>query len=239
MKLAVDLHIHSALSPCSSDDMTPNNIVNMALIKGLDAIAVTDHNSAENCPSIAKLTSGAGILFIPGMEVETREEVHLICLFPGIREVMKFQDVIYDALPGIANRENIFGRQLVMNEYDEVTAVKSNLLLTAADISVEDVFEIADRLDGLVMPAHIDRDSYSILSNLGSIPCSLGICVVELSKGCNAECFLKDKGLEGKYAYIISSDAHNLGEILERECFIDVREKSVYAVLEALKNLKM
>ncbi|HOO13429.1 MAG TPA: PHP domain-containing protein, partial [Bacillota bacterium] len=119
MNLTLDLHIHSALSPCGDNDMTPNNIVNMALLKGLDAIAVTDHNSAENVEAVMKLGFEKGIVVVPGMEVQSKEEVHLLCYFSDLDRALGFQQRVYDNLEG-ENNPDYFGDQLIMDEMDRV-----------------------------------------------------------------------------------------------------------------------
>jgi PHP family Zn ribbon phosphoesterase len=109
MELAVDLHIHSVLSPCSNRDMTPNNIINMSLLKGLDIIAVADHNTAGNAETVLKCARSRSIMAVPGMEVETMEEVHILCLFPNLEAVVSMEELVYESLPSIKNREEIFG----------------------------------------------------------------------------------------------------------------------------------
>ena len=128
---AYDLHIHSALSPCGDEDMTPNNIANMAYLKGLDVIAVTDHNSCRNVSAVQKCGANAGVTVIPGMEVETSEEVHMVCLFKSLNDAYEMEDYVTAHLPVIKNKPEIFGRQLVMDENDQITDIKENLLITA------------------------------------------------------------------------------------------------------------
>lgn len=234
MKYAADLHVHSALSPCSDDDMTPNNIVNMSLLKGLDIIAVTDHNSAENLEAVSRCAALNGIVAIPGMELETSEEVHLICLFPTVDAALKMQETVYAALPPLENREDIFGRQMIMDEHDNIKGRLKRLLLTAAGFCLEDAFDLVKGLGGAVIPAHIDRDSYSILSNLGMIPEGLGIKYLELSKSCDFQEFIhKHPSLAG-FQFIRSSDAHDLGTILERENFIELEERSIPCLIKKI-----
>lgn len=232
MKAYIDLHIHSALSPCANNEMTPNNIVNMAYIKGLDIIAVTDHNSVENCEAVLKCAKERGIIVVPGMELETSEEVHLICLFPGMVEALRMQEIVYKALPDLKNREDIFGQQIIMDGNDNVIRHCDRLLLTASSLSVEEVFGNVTLLGGAVVPAHIDRDSYSIVSNLGIIPDNLGIKYLEISKGCDRLQYLDNNPWLGKFGLIRSSDAHSLGDILERESFIDLEELSVECLIK-------
>jgi PHP family Zn ribbon phosphoesterase len=236
MKLAVDLHIHSALSPCAGDDMTPNNIVNMALIKGLDIIAITDHNSALNVPAIQKCAEGKGLVAIPGMEVETMEEVHLICLFPDIKKASVMQQHVYKTLPPYKNREDIFGLQPVYDGKDNILFHEERLLLTACGLSINDIFSAAEELNGVVIPAHIDRESHGIISNLGMIPEDLDIVYVEVTgeKGLKD---LKQKGLlPDNYKILMSSDAHTLGDIFERINFIELEEKSADCLITCLKK---
>lgn len=235
MKAAVDLHIHSALSPCADNDMTPNNIVNMAYLKNLDIIAVTDHNSLENYPAVAKCASERNIVAVPGIELETREEVHLVCLFPGYDSALKMQERVYGALPDIENKENIFGQQYIMDEDDNVTGQIKRMLITATNMSIDDVFVIMDELGGAVIPAHIDRDSYSIISNLGIIPEYLKIKYLELSRTCSKEEYRATRPELDKYKLIRSSDAHYLSDILERETFIEVEELSINALIKSLR----
>lgn len=234
MKAYVDLHIHSALSPCADNEMTPNNIVNMAFLKGLDIIAVTDHNSAQNCSTVQKCANERGIIAVPGMELETREEVHIICLFPGISEVFYMQEIVYNALPDMKNREDIFGQQLVIDENDNVVDILQRFLLTASSLSIDEVLTHVRSLGGVVIPAHIDRDSYSIVSNLGIVPDNLDIKYLEVSKVCDVNRYLENNPDLNKYSFIKSSDAHSLGEILERESFIELEEKSIECLIRAL-----
>lgn len=233
MRAYYDLHIHSALSPCGQNEMTPNNIVNMAWLKGLNIIAITDHNSAENCHDVMKCANEKGIVAVPGMELETREEVHLICLFKRIEDVLKLQEIVYDSLPNIKNREDIFGEQIVMDEKDNVIKHIERLLLIATNLSIEKVIDKVSKLEGVVIPAHIDRDSYSIVSNLGMVPDNLNIKFLEISKRCNKDKYINDKKYNA-FKFIQSSDAHNLGEIQESINFIELQEISAECLIETL-----
>lgn len=235
MRLYMDLHIHSALSPCADNEMTPNNIVNMAWLKGLDIIAVTDHNSVENCEPVLKLAAQRGILAIPGMEAETKEEVHVLCLFPDLNTAKKVQDIIWDHLPNIKNRADIFGEQLKMDDQDNVAGEIDRMLVTAANISVEELFSLVTKSGGVCIPAHIDRASYSLLSNLGFIPEELNIKYMELSKACDINEFLRNNKSLEKYSFISSSDAHTLENILERDFYMELESNSIESLFRALK----
>lgn len=234
MDFAVDLHMHSVLSPCSDRDMTPNNIVNMALLKGLDFIAVTDHNSAENLKAICKCAEGTGLIIVPGMEIETSEEIHLVCLFPDVGRGLQVQEAIYASLLQVENREDIFGSQLVIDEYDTVTGRIKQLLLTASRLNTDEIFSLVGNAGGVMIPAHVDREAYSMLSNLGSIPEHLGIRYLELSKGCSEVGFRAEHPELAGYRILRSSDAHTLGDILERKMFFELGEKSIESLLEKL-----
>lgn len=233
MNIALDLHIHSALSPCGDSDMTPNNIVNMARLKGLDAIAVTDHNSAENVEVVMKLGFEKGIVVLPGMEVQSREEVHLLCYFACLGRVLDFQERIYVHLEG-KNRPDFFGEQVIMDEKDRITGHSDRLLIGSVGLSVERIVNMAIGLGGRVVPAHVDKKTYSIISNLGFIPPDLDIKSVEVSRPGNTAGLLRQHSQLKGYSIIHSSDAHRLEDMLEREFFMEVKEKSVLGILEQL-----
>ncbi|MBP5734001.1 MAG: PHP domain-containing protein, partial [Lachnospiraceae bacterium] len=157
MKYAVDLHMHSCLSPCGDMDMTPNNIVNMCKLKGLDMIAVTDHNTAKQLPVIQKVADYVGVALLPGMELTTKEEAHMLAYFRTVEEAVDFSDYIYTHLPPIKNKPKLFGVQAYMDEDDEIIAEEERLLITALDLSIDELFgEITNR-GGLAIPAHINR----------------------------------------------------------------------------------
>ncbi len=228
MDIAVDLHIHSALSPCADDDMTPNNIVNMALIKGLDAIAITDHNSCRNVEAVIKVAASR-LAVIPGMEVQSREEVHLLCYFNDLDKLQDFGALIRSRLPDMANVPQIFGRQLVIDERDEIIGEEEVMLISSVDLFIDEILHEVGIRDGVLIPAHIDRSSYSIISQLGFIPDSFKGHVLELSKACKGMAFDYPKE-----RIIRSSDAHRLWEILEREVFLSVDSLSIMDILKTL-----
>ncbi len=236
MKIAIDLHIHSGLSPCSEKDMTPNNIIAMASIKGLDAIAITDHNSVKNLSAFAKVAQQNNILFIPGVEVTTKEEVHLIGLFRDLEGALEFQKVLDDQLPKIPNNKKVFGPQLVYNELDEVVDEYSFLLLNAINLNIHETIKAINKVNGVAIPAHINRKSFSILSNLGFISPELGITTVEITQSCDYPLLEKKHPYLEHLIKISNSDAHDLGSLLERESFIEVSELSVEAVINFLSK---
>lgn len=221
MKYYYDLHIHTALSPCGDNDMTPNNLVNMALLKGLDIIAVTDHNSAENAEAVMKIGAKRDIIVVPGMEIETAEEIHTVALFADTESLMTVRDEVRSRMNGIKNREDIFGEQRILNESDEITGTVEELLITASSLTIEEVFRLVERAGGVCIPAHVDRDSHSILSNLGMIPEDLPVKNIEISKNCDRSIFLEEHPGLSAYGILRSSDAHYLWDISERENYIE------------------
>ena len=220
-----DFHIHSALSPCGDKDMTPNNIVNMAALSGLDAIAVSDHNSVGNVRSAMKVGEMCGVKVIPGMEVETAEEVHILTLYPSIESAEYAAEEIYKYLPQIKNRPEIFGEQLKMNEEDEVVGIEEKLLISPTTLSIEGLFDLVKTAKGLFIPAHVDRHSYSVLTNLGFIPDNLDIRNIEMSKklGCVEDYLNSRPDLRG-YKIFRNSDAHYLEDISHRDEALDIND---------------
>ena len=217
-----DFHIHSALSPCGDADMTPNNIVGMAKIKGLDAIAISDHNTVGNVPAAQKVGGELGVAVIAGMEVETSEEVHTLTLYPSYEAAKYVADKVYEALPDIPNRSDIFGEQYFMDSEDNITGREEKLLLSSAAISLEELFGYVREAGGLFIPAHVDRHSYSILTNLGFMPENIDIKYIELSKRVeDAEGYLESRPELKKYKIFRDSDAHYLEDISERTAFLE------------------
>ena len=236
MDVFCDLHIHTALSPCGDSDMTPNNIVGMAVLNGLDFIAVTDHNTIGNVRAVMKCAEDAPLTVIPGMELETAEEAHFICLFKTAGAAEEFYGWTKGFFNGIKNREDIFGRQAFMNEEDEITGFEEQLLVSALTCSVYDAVPVVRGLGGVIIPAHVDKSSYSIISNLGFMPPDLGFKTVEISKNTDREHILMKYPYLEEYLIITDSDSHYLGDLYETEGKIQLAEKSVDALFERLSG---
>lgn len=232
--LYYDLHIHSCLSPCGDDDMTPANLVGMAAVKGLDVIALTDHNSCRNCPAAMYHGEQYGVTVIPGMELTTREEVHVICLFPDLVKAMEFDRFVYDRLFPIKNREDIFGKQQIMDNEDHVTGTMEHLLINATSIDFDDVFPAVNRMGGIAYPAHVDKSSTSILSNLGFIPPGSSFSCAEFHDFRNLHNLRQQHPYLNKCNVICCSDAHYLNDIHEPEFQILAEEKTPASILQAL-----
>lgn len=238
-KISVDLHIHSVLSPCGDVMMTPGNLVGMAKINGLDAVALTDHNAMQNIPSAIRMGKEYEVVVIPGMELETTEEIHVVCLFEDVEKLSEFQKIVIDSfgdkIP--SNRPEIFGKQLIYNEEDEECGELERMLLIPSGINIDDVFGIVENLGGIAFPAHVDRDSYSVLTTLGALPYGYNNGFVEISSECDKETLLKTYPELKNYKLLPSSDAHYIDKIQEAggaELFVE--ELSAKGVIEALKN---
>lgn len=204
-----DLHMHSCLSPCADDDMTPANICGMAYIKGLQAIAVTDHNTGRNLPYVKEAADHYGLIFLPGMEITTKEEVHLLGYFKDVDMAVEVGEIFSSHLPPMKNKPDFFGNQLVMNTDDEVVDVEERLLIGATDLDLEECTRIIREHGGAAVPAHINR-GHGLLTNLGLFPAEPEFPVVEVRN----ELDVNDK-LIGNRRRLQSSDAHHLGDILE------------------------
>ncbi len=234
--VAIDLHIHSCLSPCADMEMTPNNIVLMSKLKGLDIIAVCDHNHMGNLKALSKVAKANNIILLPGLELETSEEIHLLCYFPSLSAANKMQDILDQNYKPIPNRKDIFGEQWILDADDNPVREIENMLVTATNLDLYNAVSTVQQLGGVAVPAHVDRQSYSIISNLGSVPEDLKIRSLELSRCTNSEAFLKKHPEYKDMNLITSSDAHALGMILEKESFIELEELSIQCLIEKLRQ---
>lgn len=211
--------------------MTPNNIVNMSLLKGLDMIAITDHNTCGNCRAVIEAAEN-NLLVIPGLEVETSEEVHVVCYFPDIKAAERMEAAVKNSTPFIENRPDIFGRQFYMNALDEVTGEEKNMLVRASGLDIYEVVRLSREFGGIAVPAHIDRSSYSILSNLGFIPPDLKTPTLEITE--KARNALSEK--YHNFQIITNSDAHYLENISERYYSLELSHKTAQSVIDFLCN---
>ena len=236
MKLRCDLHIHSALSPCADMDMTPNNIVNMAQLNGLELIALTDHNTAGNVRSVMACAKDTSLCVVPGMELETVEEAHFVCLFPTIEKAEAFEVCIKPFFLPIEIRADIFGEQVYMNAQDEIVGYETQLLTTALTCSIYEAAPIVQELGAVVMPAHVDKDAYSVISNLGFVPEDLGFTSLELSKNITKEEALSRWPYLENYRLLTDSDAHFLWDMYEEQNILDIEAAEAACLIETLKR---
>jgi PHP family Zn ribbon phosphoesterase len=209
----VDLHLHTVLSPCAEIEMIPPLIVGRAQKLGLDIIAVTDHHCAANAQAVIEAARGTGIAVLPGMEVQTREEVHMLCLFDHLEQARDLQQAVFDALPGLLNNEKVFGAQYVVDASGTHLYTETRLLATSTRLSVEQVAAQVNARGGICLPAHVDRPSFSLLANLGFVPQGLQIAGLELSRQTTPQAFVEQRPELAGYGMIVSGDAHRLAEM--------------------------
>ena len=235
-KYYYDLHIHSCLSPCADDDMTPNNIAGMATLKGLNILALTDHNSCKNCPAFFEACKAYGIIPIAGMELSTAEDIHLVCLFDELEAAMRFDGVISKHIMPIKNRPEIFGNQIITNGDDEQIGEEDTLLISSTDLPIEEAIALAREHGAHIHPAHIDRESNGIIAILGDIPSEYGFNCYELNDKKNKGKIFKNYEYVNSENILICSDAHHLWDINEAENWLEISDDP-YSSSLVRKNL--
>lgn len=231
MEIYYDLHIHSCLSPCGDEDMTPNNIINMALIKELDVIAITDHNTSKNAKVICDIGKAQGMLVIPGMEVQTKEEVHVLCYFAEVSDLEAFDNALEPFRLKVPNRPDHFGKQRIMNHEDQCVGEYPFALIISIEISIEQLVKLCKAHKGVCVPAHVNKSSNSIFANLGFMPQDLEVKTIEIHK----KSPLNETLVKG-YQKIYNSDAHYLEHISEREHTLEISEKTISKILNYLSG---
>jgi len=228
-----DLHVHTVLSPCAEVEMIPPLIVRRAIQLGLEILAITDHNAAHNVASVVEAAAGSGLTVLPGMEVQSREEVHLICLFDRVEQTLDWQEQVFAALPDRENDEDFFGAQFVVDASGEYLYTEKRLLSVATMLSMEEVVTGVQALGGIVLAAHVDRPSFSLIANLGFVPPGLAIAGLELSRRADLADVAQRFPQTAGYGKIVSGDAHRLDEMTARTMF-KVRLPSVAELALAL-----
>ena len=208
-----DLHIHTCLSPCASLDLSPLKIVERARMERLDMIAITDHNTAKNVRAVMQLGKEGGLKVIPGMEVQTREEIHLLALFPDGGSVALWDGEVYRHLPDVKNDPEVFGDQPVVDSEGNILRFEERLLINSLDLSLEEVKRRVEEGGGLIIPSHFDKGSYSLISQLGLIPPDLELEALEMSRGMEVRQSGTFADPSLSIPRIISSDAHSLEDI--------------------------
>lgn len=209
-----DLHVHTVVSACAEAEMIPPLIVRRAVALGLGLIGVTDHHSVENVQAVEQAARPHGIRVLPGMEVQTREEVHVLCLFDDLDRARSWQDMIWKHLPAEANREEHFGAQYVVSAEGDYLRTNKRLLQTSTTLSFEQVLGLTEEWGGLALPAHVDRPRYSLFANLGMIPEGVALTGAEISGHITeGEALARFPSLKG-ISLVRSGDAHRLEEMI-------------------------
>ena len=232
-----DLHTHSCLSPCGDEDNTPNNLLGMASLSEIDILALTDHNTAKNCPAFFEAAERYGVIPVAGMELTTSEDIHVVCLFETLEDAMAFDREIAGRRVLIKNKASIFGEQLILDADDNVIGEEEYLLTNATTVSIEDAPELVHKYGGVCYPAHIDRTSNGIIAVLGTIPPTPHFDCVELRDAERIGEYKEKYGI-GDKTVIVSSDAHRLTDMKDGENFVtlDAPRDDACAVRRALMD---
>ena len=222
-KFYYDLHMHSCLSPCADDDMTPVTMAGIAALNGLNIAALTDHNSCGNLPAFFAACRAYGVVPIAGIELETAESVHVVCLFEEYDNAIAFwQNVKENYMMPFKNDVAMFGGQYYMNEDDEVTGIEDILLITSTSLSLDEGVKLAREYGAFVFPAHIDRPSNGIIEVLGDIPPEPGFTAVEFNSGEKIEEYREKYSVVKGAKVLVDSDAHSVTSINEAVNYIEL-----------------
>jgi PHP family Zn ribbon phosphoesterase len=228
-----DLHMHTCLSPCTELDMYPRRILTAAKKKEIDIIGICDHNSSENSSAVINAAKKMDINVLPGMEVTSQEEVHVLALFDEIENALKLQEHVYENLPG-ENDEEAFGMQVMVNEKEEVLGLNNKLLIGATTIPLEKIIQTIHALNGIAIASHIDRESFSIIGQLGFIPDNLELDALEISPAITYE--EAKKRYPSNYPITCSSDAHYPDDIGKSFTSFLLKCGTVAEIKKAFKN---
>lgn len=237
-KFRADLHMHTVLSPCGDLEMSPVNIVRKARERGIDILGVTDHNSTLHAPLLRELAGREGIMVLMGAEVTTKEEVHCLCYFENEDLLAQFQAYLNEYLPKIPNDTAHFGYQVVVNEQEEIIDEIDCLLISGLDQGIEQIERKVHSLNGLFIPAHINKSINSVISQLGFLPADLNVDALELSPHITKCAFLKQNKYLNNYSFIQSSDAHYIDNIGDVYTNFYMKSRTFEEIRMALKGLE-
>ncbi len=232
-----DLHIHSVLSPCADLEMSPGNIVSMAKNMGLSIIAITDHNSTLHAPLTRHLAENAGILAIYGAEVTTREEVHCVCLFADEDSRADFQNFLELHIQKVPNKPDILGYQVVVNEKEEIIEEVEYSLHGALNVGINELEAVVHAMNGIFIPAHIDRPKYSLTSQLGFVPPDLNYDALEVSINSSIESICVHNPSLKRKRFIRSSDAHFIEQVGSVTTTFRMENLNFDGLLKAIKGI--
>lgn len=217
-RFKVDLHMHSCLSPCADDDMTPVTMAGMAALNELQIVALTDHNTCGNCDTFYKACEAYGVIPVAGMELTTAEDVHMVCLFSNLEDAVAFETSVYPYRLQLKNKPLVFGNQWKMDTEDEIIGEDPYFLPAATSINISDACELVKSHNGVCYPAHIDREANGLLAMLGSFPPDLTFSVAEVREA-------KNEALAEGRPIVASSDAHHLLDIGSNDFYLDLDVK--------------
>jgi len=221
-----DLHLHTVLSPCGDLEMSPSKLVEHAHLRGVQILGITDHNSTKHARLVRDLADKHGILTLCGAEITSKEEAHLLCFMPNDEKLDLLQAFIQDNILKIPNNPKYFGEQLIVNDQEEILGEEDYLLINAIDKDVNEIGDFVMQHGGLFIPAHVDRQAFSLTSQLGFIPPELECNAIEISKHSTVESLLSQfPYLQGR-SFIQSSDAHYIQDIASAFTIFYLKEAS-------------
>ena len=220
-----DFHIHSCLSPCADNDMTPNNIAGVCALAGLQIAALTDHNSTKNCPAFYQAAKKQGVIPIAGMELTTAEDIHVVCLFERLEDAMAFGEDVDGRRIRIPNRTDIFGDQIITDGEDEPIGMEEDMLPNATELSLEEVPALVERYNGVCFPAHIDREANGIIAILGTVPETPYFGCIELRDFEKQEEYRQNYPILQNKLLLCGSDAHYLWDIRDANAYFDLEDE--------------
>jgi predicted metal-dependent phosphoesterase TrpH len=233
MRFRAELHVHTVLSPCADVEMIPPFIIQTAQEQQIDLIAITDHNATANIPAVMEAAAGSGITVLPGMELQTREEVHLLCLFNTYEQACKLQSEVDRHLPDTPNDTDHFGEQFVVDSTGDFLRREDRMLINSTSMSLENAVASVHSIGGLAIPAHINRRAFGLMEVLGFIPPEIPFDAVELSRHVDASVYKAAQRIPIHQPIIQSGDVHRLDEFLGILTF-EMQSRSISEISMAL-----
>ena len=233
----VDLHVHTLLSPCAEVEMTPRNIIWHAVELGIDILAITDHNAGDNVQAAMAAAVGTNVTVIPGMEVESKEEVHVLALFAKMRQLREWETYVQSQMSGRLNDAEKFGAQFIVDAEDNLIAEKQEMLLASLTVGVAEITAKVTEIGGICIASHVDRPTYSIISQLGFIPPDVKLAAVEVSRRMQIVKARTALPAIGLLPIVTSSDAHMIDDFISgpRTTFY-LEEPTLAEIGQALKG---
>ena len=232
-----ELHVHTVLSPCAGVEMIPPLIVQKALECGINIIAITDHNASENVPAVIKAAEGHDLTVLPGMELQTEEEVHVLCLFDSMDQLNRLQVIVDKKLPEIKNNIEYFGEQFIVDHTGAFIHRKERLLINSTSLSFDEAFQEVSKLGGLFIPAHVNRQAFGLIDHLGFVPPELNIEALEISRHITLQEAIEKYPQISNYPIIQSGDVHYLDDFLGVNQFI-IEEPTISEIKMAFQSIQ-
>jgi hypothetical protein len=233
--LRAELHIHTVLSPCAAVEMIPPIIVAQALDHQIDLIAITDHNHTANIEAVQQAAAGTGLTVLPGMELQTKEEVHSLCLFDTLEQSLAFQEIVDRHMPALENNPDFFGEQYVVDASGDFIRREKQLLIISCDLSLKEAFSIVTDLGGLFIPAHINRTKFGLLPVLGLVPVDIALTALEITRHLTPQAACSMYPQLAEFPLLVGGDVHFPDQFLGVNQFI-VEEPSISELTMALND---